>query len=255
MGLVNTNIHNPLIRYPINVYIICKFKLQYFYLSSDDMMNSVIQKRSLADEVAEKIRFEIHSGKYAAGEQLPIEADLMKTFGVGRSSVREAVRILANSGLLRVQQGVGTFVEAPAGIMEPFVQRLKRADAEDLNEVRHLLEMKLAEKAALNHTAADLVNMQSHLDKRRQAADEGSIEGCIQADIDFHLSIAKASGNEILADLYQAFAMHLKNWFAQLYPDTAIYKATMHLHEALYESIKAGDGHKAWAAAAKILDN
>lgn len=219
------------------------------------MMNTVIQKRSLADEVAEQIRSEISAGNYRAGEQLPIEAELMKTFGVGRSSVREAVRILANSGLVRVQQGVGTFIEAPVGITEPFVQRLKRAEAHDLNEVRHLLEMKIAEKAALNHTAADLALMQSHLEKRRQAADQGLIEGCIQADIDFHLSIAKASGNEILADLYQSFAMHLKNWFAQLYLNTEAFQETMQFHEELYLSIKARNSKKAWEAAAKILNH
>jgi len=218
------------------------------------MMNSIIQKRSLAEEVAEQLRSEISAGSYRAGDQLPIEAELMKTFGVGRSSIREAVRILANSGLVRVQQGVGTFIEAPAGITEPFVQRLKRADAHDLDEVRHLLEMKIAEKAALNHTREDLRQMQLHLDKRRLSAEQGSVEGCIQADIDFHLSVAKASGNEILADLYQSFAMHLKSWFAQIYPDTAVFKETMELHENLYLSIKARAGKKAWEAAAKILN-
>lgn len=219
------------------------------------MMNNIIPRKSLAEEVAEQIRTEIGAGNYLPGEQLPIETELMKKFGVGRSSVREAVRILANSGLLRVQQGVGTFIEEPSGITEPFVQRLKRADAQDLDEVRHLLEMKIAEKAALNHTAADLAEMQAHLDKRRQAAHAGVIEDCIQADIDFHLSIAKASGNEILSDLYQSFAMHLKSWFAQIYPDTAIFHETFQLHEDLYQRIKSGDGKRAWEAAAKILNH
>lgn len=228
---------------------------KFVSLSSDDMMNNLIQKRSLAEEVAEQIRAEIGKGSYQAGEQLPIEAELMKKFGVGRSSVREAVRILANSGLLRVQQGVGTFIEQPAGITEPFVQRLKRADAHDLNEVRHLLEMKIAEKAALNRTAADLGEMERHLKRRTIAADAGVVEDCIQADIDFHLSIARASGNEILADMYQSFAIHLQSWFAQLYPDTAIFHATFHLHEQLYRHIKSGDSRKAWEAAAKILNN
>lgn len=219
------------------------------------MMNAIIQKRSLAEEVAEQIRLEIGAGNYQPGQQLPIEADLMKKFGVGRSSVREAVRILANSGLLRVQQGVGTFIEEPVGITEPFVQRLKRADAHDLDEVRHLLEMKIAEKAALNHTKAHLVAMQLHLDKRRQAAANGLIEDCIIADIDFHQSIAKASGNDILADLYQSFAMHLKSWFAQIYQDADIFKETMSLHEELYQRIKARDAKGAWEAAAQILNH
>lgn len=219
------------------------------------MMNLQIQKRSLAEEVAEQIRLKINSGAYQPGEQLPIEADLMKSFGVGRSSVREAVRILANSGLLRVQQGVGTFIEAPAGITEPLVQRLKRSDSRDLEEVRHLLEMKMAEKAALNRTDADLKHMRAHLDKRKEAAAKGLIAECIQADIDFHQSIAKAAGNDILADLYQSFATHLKSWFVQIYPDTEVFNKTMYLHENLYKSIASRESKKAWEAAAKILNH
>ena len=116
------------------------------------MMTSIINKKSLAEEVAEQLRTAINNGTYKVDEQLPTEPELMKQFGVGRSSVREAIRILANSGLLRVQQGVGTFIEAHAGITEPFHQRLKRAEAPDLDEVRQLLEMKIAEKAAANRT-------------------------------------------------------------------------------------------------------
>src|SRR5882757_1603929 len=100
------------------------------------MMNTPIRKFSLAQEVAEKLGDRIRAGRYREGEQLPTEPELMKQFGVGRSSIREAIRILANSGMLRVQQGVGTFIEAHSGIMEPLLQRFKRAEAKDLDEVR-----------------------------------------------------------------------------------------------------------------------
>src|SRR5882757_6335597 len=144
------------------------------------MMMTVIHKRSLAEEVAEQLRKAIADGKYKTGEQLPTEPELMKQFGVGRSSVREAIRILANSGLLRVQQGVGTFIEASTGINEPFHQRLKRAEAHDLNEVRQLLEMKIAEKAAANRTEEDLEKIKAKLDKRTAVAHGGSMEECIE---------------------------------------------------------------------------
>ena len=70
-------------------------------------MNTIIQKKSLADEVAAKLQEQISLGHYKANDKLPIEPELMKNFGVGRSTIREAIKILANSGLLRVQQGVG----------------------------------------------------------------------------------------------------------------------------------------------------
>jgi DNA-binding FadR family transcriptional regulator len=175
----------------------------------------------------------------------------MKQFGVGRSSVREAIRILANSGLLRVQQGVGTFIEAPAGINEPFHQRLKRAEAHDLDEVRQLLEMKIAEKAAANRTEEDLKKIKAKLDKRTAMAHGGSMEECIEADIEFHMSIAEAAGNPILTDLYQSFSIQLKSWFLKIYPDVTIFQDT--LHEELYESIKNRDEKKAWDCITQII--
>ncbi len=92
------------------------------------MTNTLVSRRSLADEVARPAAAADNPGEIQTGEQLPVEADLMKAFGVGRSSIREAIKTLANSGLLRVQQGLGTFVEGVEGIKEPLAQRLKRAD-------------------------------------------------------------------------------------------------------------------------------
>jgi DNA-binding FadR family transcriptional regulator len=132
-------------------------------------------------------------------------------------------------------------------------QRLKRANVKDLDEVRQLLEMKIAEKAAINRTEKDIVAIKSHLDARRQAGVDGLIEECIEADIRFHVSIAEASKNEILADLYKSASVHLKNWFMHIYPDTDIFNETYILHEQLFKSIQAGDPKKAWQIAAKII--
>ena len=112
------------------------------------MMNStnLISRKSLADEVAEKLQQQIAFGTYKVDEKLPIEPELMLSFGVGRSTIREAIKILTNCGLLRVLQGIGTFVENATGIKEPLSQRLKRADWKDLDEVRQLLEMRLQKR-------------------------------------------------------------------------------------------------------------
>lgn len=216
-------------------------------------MNNLIKKKSLADEVASKIQARISLGKYRINEKLPIEPELMKSFGVGRSTIREAIKILANSGLLRVQQGIGTFVELPIGSKEPMEQRLKRANVQDLDEVRQLLEMKIAEKAAINRTDSDIMAIREHLANRKKATSAGLIEACIDADVQFHIAIAEASKNEILADLYKSTSIHLKNWFLQIYPDTLVFEETYMIHEQLLKSIIAGDAKKAWTIAAKII--
>ena len=127
-------------------------------------MLELINKKSLADEVAHRLNEQISLGQYRLNEKLPIEPELMRTFGVGRSTIREAIKILVNSGFLRVQQGVGTFVESVTGNKEPLDQRLKRASIADLDEIRQLLEVKIAEKAAINRTEEDILAIKKELD-------------------------------------------------------------------------------------------
>src|ERR1700688_3572403 len=120
------------------------------------MDKNIINRKSLAEIVALKLQDQIIKGNYTVNQKLPVEAELMRSFGVGRSTIREAVKILANSGFLRVQQGIGTFIEDASGINEPLSKRVKRAQAKDINEIRQLLEMKIAEKAAVNRTGNDI---------------------------------------------------------------------------------------------------
>ncbi len=218
------------------------------------MNNNPITKKSLADEVADRLRAQLSQGKYKVGEQLPIEPELMNAFGVGRSTIREAIKILVNSGLLRVQQGLGTFVERTSSD-EPLTQRLKRADKNDLDEVRQLLEMKIAEKAAANRSEKDIKAIRLHLNSRKKAAEAGLLEQCIEADILFHNAIAAASKSDILADLYRMASEHLKTWFLQVYKDTREFRESQHLHEQLLEHIVARKATAAWETASKIIKN
>ena len=117
--------------------------------------NMQLSKKSLAEELAGRLQGQFMSGKFEVGEKLPPEPELMQIFGVGRSTVREAVRILSNMGFLKVRQGAGTFVERLTPPDEPMERRLGRADLHDLDEVRKILEVAIAEKAAERRTAHD----------------------------------------------------------------------------------------------------
>ncbi len=110
------------------------------------MMNkdTIIKRLSLADEVAGRLQEKIALGEYAIGEKLPTEPELMVVFGVGRSTIREAVRNLSNAGLVRVQQGLGTFVERQQVTSESLSERFLRAKGLELNEIRQLFELKVA---------------------------------------------------------------------------------------------------------------
>lgn len=216
---------------------------------------ALINRKSLADEVADGLRKQLSLGIFKVNEKLPIEPELMKMFGVGRSTIREAIKLLVNSGLLRVQQGLGTFVERTVSTQEPMDQRLKRADKVELDEVRQLIEIKIAEKAALNRSEEDLEKIQNFLEIRKKAADDGHLEECIDADIQFHLAIANASKNEVLADIYKTASAHLKNWFQEIHKDTLIFQESYPLHQQLLHNIIAKDPKAAWNTASRILNH
>lgn len=161
--------------------------------------------------------------------------------------------MLANSGLLTVKQGIGTFIADRVDDRESLTERLNRATSEDIDEIRQLLEVHIAKKAAINRTQVQLDQMESFLKVRIQASIDGKIEECVQADINFHVTIAKASGNEILADMYAVFSSHLKEWFLNRYTDTKPFLRSNDSHVALLSSLKSQDPEKALRCAQEVL--
>lgn len=216
-------------------------------------MIHLISKKTLAEKLADIIKDEIEKGKYSIGEKLPIESKLSSMYGVGRSTVREAIKILSNIGLLSVEQGRGTFVIKQTVNTESLEHRMARATIKELNEVREIIELKIAEKAALNRTEEDLLHIEECLENRKHYAEHGDLPNCIQADINFHLAVAKAAHNEMLYDLYKAISDHLKNWFQKTYKDTSLLLESHQRHVALYENIKAKDPLKAWKSIELII--
>jgi len=212
----------------------------------------MIKRQSLADEVAARLVQKISEGEFAIGSKLPTEPELMNMFGVGRSTVREAVRNLSQTGLVRVQQGLGTFVEKKQTPSESLSERFLRAKGLELNEIRQLIELKIAEKAAENRTDEDIAQIRKHLETRKEMALANIADKCIQADINFHLGIAIAAKSDILLDLYRTVAEHLQNYFLELYINTESFIVTQHMHESLLQSIEDKEPQKAWEWAAKI---
>lgn len=216
------------------------------------MSQNIIPRKSLAEEVAFKLQEKILKGGYKINQKLPVEAELMRSYGVGRSTIREAVRILVNSGFLRVQQGIGTFVEDTTGINEPLFQRLKRASKKNIDEVRQTLEMKIAEMAARNRNGNDISKLEHALAKRTKAANENMLEECIDAHVNFYILLAEASKNEVLADLYKLFAMQLKAELLSVHDDTRDLKEGTDNLQKMLDGVLREDPKKAYIWSAKI---
>lgn len=213
----------------------------------------IIQKKSLADMIAETLKQQITEGTYRAGDKLPTEPELMKTFGVGRSSVREAVKLLVNMGVVRVQQGSGTFVAVPSNNDDVNI-KMSTADRTELDEVRKILDIAIVEKAVARRTEKDIERMRASLEKRKVNAEKGLLEECIEADLNFHIAIADAAHNRILANIYRSAATHLLSEFNRIYDGTDCFINSQTSHEKLLKHIIAGDLKNARKTATIIVE-
>ena len=175
----------------------------------------IIQKKSLADMVAEQLKQQIAEKVYTIGDKLPSEPELMKSFKVGRSSVREAIKLLVNMGIVRVQQGAGTFVTEASDDNRGSIN-MSIADRTELNEVRKILDIAIVEKAVARRTEKDIERMRISLEARKANAKNGLLKECIDADLNFHIAIADATHNRILADIYRSASCHLLSEFNRI---------------------------------------
>jgi len=166
---------------------------------------------SLADFVIEKLQKEISSGKFKKGTKIPPEPELMERYNVGRSTIREAIKTLAKQGMLKVQQGSGTFVTGDKSNTETLDQKLVKASVKEVNEVTVLLAKETVRLAAVNRKEKEVKALTQALNERTKAISAAAYEAAKEADIRFHSIIAKASGNTILADLYEAFVQSMRN--------------------------------------------
>ncbi|MGW7201510.1 FadR/GntR family transcriptional regulator [Streptomyces chryseus] len=162
----------------------------------------------LVEQAAENLREQISCGHWPVGSKLPGETTLAKTLGVGRSTVREALRALAGAGLVQPRQGAGVFVIATRPEVD-WPTRLRRAAVADVYEVRMLLEVQAARLAALRRTDEDLAALRTALDARRAAAG-GDDAAFVDADIALHTAVVSAAHNPVLTDLFAEFAPALR---------------------------------------------
>ncbi|HEU5359475.1 MAG TPA: FadR/GntR family transcriptional regulator [Gemmatimonadales bacterium] len=205
-------------------------------------------RRRLAHQVIEQLQRWISLGDLSPGDRFPTEGELTARLGVSRTTLREAVGVLAHSGVLEVRQGDGTYVGSAPPAGDPLGQRLRRAAALEVYEVRRLLELETARLAAERRTDEDVVALRHHLAERSAARASGNAAAFVTADVALHLAIAMATQNAVLADLYRSFTGALHGAITDVVHDPDLHEDTAALHEALVNAI--ADGHAADAVAA-----
>ena len=205
-----------------------------------------VNKVSISEDIAQQILDLISSGKLTPGQRLPSERELCKNFGAARSSLREALRGLSMIGVLTARVGEGTSVAADGGkflgkIME---WRLitEKHDIENLLEVRVALEGIAAANVAREGSQADIARLSTLLSKMKSSVKDKKQFAAL--DLEFHVTLAKASGNSLLFDLVSMIRNQLvtaldKLLLPQVRPLT--YKE----HAAIVEAIVQRDADRA----------
>ncbi|MEU4016751.1 FCD domain-containing protein [Microbacterium sp. NPDC028030] len=208
---------------------------------------TTVRRESLAEQAAEILFDRIREGEWEVGGKLPGETTLAPQLGVGRSTAREAVRILAGRGILTTRQGAGVFVtatDAPAN----WTTALQRADILAVIEARTAVEVEAAALAADRRTGGELKLLRVALDERGRH--RGDIDDHVATDMAFHRLIVVAAHSPIMLDLFDGFAPRSHHAMVDMLRLRGQYgdEADHGTHEEIYEAIASHDP----AAAARL---
>lgn len=178
----------------------------------------------VSEAIVEQIRQAIIDGQFQPGDRLPSQRDLAKTFGVGRSALLEAIRILEQSGLLTIRTGGsgGAFVTAPSirqvSDSLDLLFRREGATREELAEFRIVLESYCCKMAAQKATDEELVDLEKQFQELKAMADKGSAywQSYLTREIEFHFLVANLSHNRVCMAVLHSLATWLHSFSSQM---------------------------------------
>lgn len=212
------------------------------------------RRAGLVDQVIDQLRDAVTQGEWPIGERIPTETDLAGQLGVGRNTIREAVRALAHTGLLEVRQGDGTYVRATSEVSGA-IRRLCGSELREVLQVRRTLEVEGARLAAAERTDGEVAGLRALLARRNVELDEGRWEDFARTDAEFHRAVVQAGHNKLLTELHRGLTEVIT---ASVVATSTITPGVDHMpeigHEGLADAIADRDPDRAAAEACGFLD-
>lgn len=207
-----------------------------------------VSRVTLGEQVAAQLGEQISKGRWGPGDRLPSEADLCTALGIGRSTLREALKSLAFVGLVQMRPGEGTYVVDGT---ERLVERLNargrlktEKELEDVGEARLILETELAALAAERLEPADLKNLEDILARMERSLHAGGRDYA-ELDVDFHLAVAKCSKNRLLHELLVPIRETLQEFIAKSQELPGIKQSAHDHHAKIVTAIRQRNPDKA----------
>ena len=208
-----------------------------------------VSRASLSDKIVDQIIDLLTRGILKPGDRLPSERELCKRFGVGRTSLREALRSLTVMGILEGRVGEGTFVNSShSRHLEKSLQwgmLLDGKKVQDLVETRMMLESETARLAAARATGDDLKSIETTVVGMANTLSEP--DAYLAHDLEFHLLVARACKNSILHSLLETTRSYLQEWIKRTLSQAGdaavpVERATLSVkqHQRILEAISGG---------------
>ncbi|QDY05985.1 FadR family transcriptional regulator [Micromonospora sp. HM134] len=205
-------------------------------------------------QTIEQLRGRILGGEWPVGGRIPTEPQLVTALGVGRNTVREAVRALVHAGVLECRQGSGTYVVSTDELAPVVARRLTDDRMAEVVEVRRAFEVEAARLAALRRTPEDLAALDGALAAREAAWRSGGVAAFVEADVALHMAVVAAAHNAMLAELYASVGAALRSTVAHATGDTL--HPQRHVdHSRLVTAIRDGDPGRAAIEAGAFLES
>lgn len=216
---------------------------------------------SLQQDLVDALGSAIASGAWPTGTAISVD-EIGARHGVSRTVARESVRSLEARGMVRGRPRVGTVVQPEESwdLLDPDVIRWRTgtpdssAQLEELLDLRAAIEPVAARLAAERATGAEHEELDSHLERMREAFEHGDVADFTRADLDFHRTLVLASGNRLFRQLWGTVHAALGARYHSEVP--AFSEHTPHAldrHEQILRAVRAGDADSAEAAASVLI--
>jgi GntR family transcriptional repressor for pyruvate dehydrogenase complex len=208
-----------------------------------DSLTPVIRTTLTAD-ICRKMVGQLIRGTWQEGEKIPPERELCLKLGVGRASLREALKALEIMGMIETRLGDGTYVCKRSDFFSrPLLWAIagsSETDARELIEARIMIEVELAGLAAEHATQESLVELSGHLDRMVKA--KKNPEEFVQADVNFHLAIGRAAANSILMNALHLIRNMLHEWILNAVAIEGVPEKACAQHKRILRAIRAREG-------------
>ena len=214
-----------------------------------------VARTTVTADVCRKLTSHLIRGDWTEGDRLPPERELCRLLGVGRASLREALKAMEIMGLIEGRVGEGTFVrERSAFLAQPLLWAIAGSEGTDVREIleaRLTIEVALAGFAAQRSTAEDLEKIEGSLNDMADALDAPA--AFLQADVAFHLAIAEAAHNRILLNAVHLIRNLMRHWITEALRVEGVAARAVEQHRTIYKAVSGRDAKKAQAAMAEHL--